>query len=108
MITECCDGILILAPQGEVAKIDSPSVAEVAELIRKQKAKKVVFNLDQCDLITSPGFGWMFGIARECKRLGVDVAAYGANTVVARSLKWVNGHLVMEIFKNRAQAMELA
>ena len=108
MITECCDGILVLGPQGEVAKIDSPSVSDVTEMIRKQKVQKVVFNLDQCDLITSPGFGWMFGIARECKRLGVDVAAYGANTVVSRSLKWVNGHLVMEIFKNRSQAMELA
>ena len=106
METQCDDGVLILMPQGEVGKIEKPSIKDVSEQIRNQSILHVVFDLHKADLISSPGFGWMFGIARECKRLGISVAACEANSVVSRSLKWVNGHLVMSVCKTRNEALQ--
>ncbi len=106
MLTECHDGNLILIPQGEIAKILDPTVQDVMGQIRSESIQHVIFDLSQAELITSPGFGWMFGIARECKRLGTRVSACAANGVVSRSLKWVNGNLVMNIVATRTDALE--
>ncbi len=105
METQCENGVLILMPKGELGKIEEPSIKDVTEKIRNQSIQHVVFDLSKADLISSPGFGWMFGIAGECTRLGVSVAACEANSVVSRSLKWVNGHLVMTVCKSRAEAL---
>ena len=108
MLTESQDGVLILIPQGEIAKILNPTVQDVLSQIRNESIKHVLFDLSKAEVITSPGFGWMFGIARECKRLGTRVSACNANGVVSRSLKWVNGNLVMNIVASRSDALEQA
>ena len=108
MLIECQDGTLILSPQGEIAKILNPTVQDVMSQVRNESIKHVLFDLSNADLITSPGFGWMFGIARECKRLGIQISACAANGVVSRSLKWVNGNLVMNIVATRNEALEQA
>lgn len=105
MKTEAHNRILVMYPEGELGKTQELDVNAVSALVKEHDACKVVFDLSACSIITSPGFGWIFGVARECKRNDIAVATCNANEVVARSLQWVNGNLVMQVCTTRAEAM---
>ncbi|NRA36656.1 MAG: STAS domain-containing protein [Planctomycetes bacterium] len=107
MESEVNNGILFIYPKGEVGKSEELDVNAVGAMMREQGIERVIFDLSECKIITSPGFGWIFGVARECKRANVAVATCNANDMVARSIKWVNGNLVMHVCLSRAEAIAI-